>query len=151
MTMKKAHRIYVDTNVIINYCTGVKNDVDTLNYIFKKKRKEVLFTSSLAIIQTITNLQTKKKTRKAFSKRKTIDTLNRILDKFTILDLRMSYIVESFTCKSEDIEDNTHYILSQKKKCDAILTNNVSDFAPFDTIVKISPKSNLAIVKSIVD
>ena len=113
MTMKKAHRIYVDTNVIINYCTGVKNDVDTLNYIFKKKRKEVLFTSSLAIIQTITNLQTKKKTRKAFSKRKTIDTLNRILDKFTILDLRMSYIVESFTCKSEDIEDNTHYILSQ--------------------------------------
>ena len=94
---------------------------------------------------------TKKKTRKAFSKRKTIDTLNRILDKFTILDLRMSYIAESFACKSEDIEDNTHYILSQKKKCDAILTNNVSDFAPFDKMIKISPQSSLAIVTSIVD
>lgn len=40
--------IYVDTNVLINYCTNQKSDVDALNYVFKKRRKEVLFTSSLA-------------------------------------------------------------------------------------------------------
>ena len=136
--MDKTIKIYVDTNVIINYCTGVKYDVDALNYIFKKRRKEVLFTSSLAIIQTISNLQTKKKTRKAFSKKQTFDSLNKIINKFTIIDLRMDDVFEGFKCDNEDIEDGTHYVLSQKKKCDAILTNNVSDFSNFTSIVKLS-------------
>ncbi len=59
----KAIRIYIDTNVLINYCTGQQSDVQTLRYIFSQRRKENLFTSSLAIVQTIANLQTKKNSR----------------------------------------------------------------------------------------
>lgn len=149
--MKEAYKIYVDTNVIINYCTGIRDDVSVLNYVFQKRRKELLFTSSLAIIQAISNLQTKKKTRKAFSKKETIDKLNKILDRFTVLDLRQKDVIDGFSCESEDIEDNTHYVLSQKKKCNAILTNNVSDFKCFDKIIKISPKTNLGVIKSIIN
>lgn len=148
---KEIRKIYVDTNVIINYCTGVSDDVEVLNYIFKNRRKELLFTSSLSIVQTIANLQTKKKTRKAFSKKETIEKLNKILNKFTILDLTLNDIIEGFNSDSEDIEDGTHYALSQKKKCNTILTNNVSDFSNFTTVVKISPKLGIGQIKSIIN
>lgn len=63
--MKTFIRIYIDTNVLINYCTGQPTETAALDFLFKKKRREVLFTSSLAIVQTVANLQTAKKTRKA--------------------------------------------------------------------------------------
>ena len=65
-------KIYIDTNVLINYCTGRPQEKAALEHLFKIRRKEVLFTSSLAIVQTITNLQTKKKNRAAFSQEKTV-------------------------------------------------------------------------------
>lgn len=148
---REIRKIYVDTNVIINYCTGIIDDVEALNYIFKTKRKELLFTSSLAIVQTIANLQTRKKTRKAFSKSETIEKLNRVLNKFTILNLTIDDIYEGFKSDSEDIEDGTHYALSQKKKCNTILTNNVSDFSNFTSVVKISPRLGLGQIKSLVN
>ena len=43
------------------------------------------------------------------------------------------------------IEDNIHYVLSQKMKCNAILTNNIKDFAFFKDIAVIEP--NLALLK----
>lgn len=33
-------RIYVDTNVLVNYCTGQQADVDALTYVFSKRRRE---------------------------------------------------------------------------------------------------------------
>jgi predicted nucleic acid-binding protein len=126
----KITRIYVDTNVIVNYCTGQTADVSALKYIFSKRRKEVLFTSSLAIVQTITQLQSKSKMyeRKAYSREVTIQKLNEILPKFTILDLSYSDVKAGFNLLNSDIEDSVHYILSQKMKCDAIFTNNIKDF-----------------------
>lgn len=147
---KDVRKIYVDTNVIINYCTGVKEDVVALNYVFQKRRKEVLFTSSLAIVQTIANLQTKKKTRKAFSKQETINALNRVLNKFTVIDLSLDDVINGFSSDSEDIEDGTHYAISQKKKCNTILTNNVSDFSCFTSLIKISPRLALGQIKSLI-
>jgi len=44
-----------------------------------------------------------------------------------------------------DIEDNVHYVLSQKMKCDAILTNNRKDFMYFKDIAIIS--TNLGFIK----
>ena len=149
--MNKARRIYVDTNVLINYCTGVPADTSALNYIFSKRRKEVLFTSTLAIVQTITNLQTKKKSRRAFSKEQTVLSINKLLSKFTVLDLTLSDVTNGFNSDAEDVEDGTHYILSQKKKCDAILTNNTKDFAHFSSVYKISPKSSLGIIKAVIN
>jgi len=134
MNSKKTIRIYVDTNVLINYCTGQRNDVNALKYIFSKRRKEVLFTSSLAVVQTITKLQSgsKPNNRKAYSREKTITMLNEILPKFTVLDLSLSDIKAGFKLLNSDVEDSVHYILSQKTKCDAILTNNIKDFVFFD-------------------
>jgi len=132
----KIIRIYVDTNVLINYCTGQNNDVQALGYIFSKRRKEVLFTSSLAVVQTITKLQagSKQHSRKAYSREITIEKLQEILPKFTVLDLSLSDIKTSFKYLNSDVEDSVHYVLSQKAKCDAILTNNKKDFVFFRDI-----------------
>lgn len=148
--MEKVCKIYVDSNVIINYCTGVREDVEVLGYIFRKRRRESLFTSSLAIVQTISNLQTKKKSRKAFSKQETITKLNSIINKFMVLDLTMNDVTNGFGSDSEDIEDGVHYSLSQKRKCDAILTNNVSDYLSFKEILRITPRSGLGSIKALI-
>ena len=131
----KIIRIYVDSNVLINYCTGQPNDIDALEYIFTKRRKEVLFTSSLAVVQTISSLQSKgRNNRKAYSREKTIEQLNKILPKFTILDLSYSDIKNGIKSLNKDIEDSVHYHISQKMKCDAIFTNNRKDFVYFSNI-----------------
>ena len=147
MNTSKIIRIYVDTNVLINFCTRQRNDVKALRYVFSKRRKEVLFTSSLAVVQTISKLQSTGKSdkRKAFSRETTIKKLDEILPKFTILDLSFSDIKTSFIHLNSDIEDNVHYVLSQKMKCNAILTNNIKDFTFFKDITVIEP--NLALLK----
>ena len=147
MAIDEVIRIYVDTNVLINYCTGQAKDTDTLNYIFKHRRKEVLFTSSLAIVQTIANLQTKKKTRNAFSAEETIDALDKIFSKFTILNLTADDIKSGYKLPSKDIEDNIHYILCRKGKCNAILTNNVKDFSAFNEVEILKPDRHLISLK----
>jgi predicted nucleic acid-binding protein len=149
MNSGKTIRIYVDTNVLVNYCTGQTADISALKYVFSKRRKEVLFTSSLAVVQTITQLQSGSKMykRKAYSRETTIEKLNEILSKFTVLDLSYSDVKAGFNLMNSDIEDSVHYILSQKAKCDAILTNNLKDFVFFKDAVLITP--NLCNLKSI--
>lgn len=136
---KNLFNIYVDTNVLINYCTGQEDEVRALNYPFSIRTKERLFTSSLAIVQTITNLQTKKSHRSAFSRQQTIEILNKILPKLTIVGLTEKDLDKGFKHDNEDIEDNIHYVLSQKTKCDAILTNNIKDFRYFQNITLLIP------------
>ena len=138
---KETIRVYVDANVLINYCTGQNNDVQALKYLFSKRRKEVLFTSSLAVVQTVSKLQSgsKQYKRKAYSRTTTIGKLNELLSKFTVLDLSMTDIDTGFKSLNNDIEDSVHYALSQKTKCDAILTNNTKDFEYFKDIRKIKP------------
>ena len=147
MNSDKVIRIYVDTNVLINYCTEQSNDVKALQYIFSKRRKEVLFTSSLAVVQTITKLQSESKPhkRKAYSRETTIKKFDGILPKFTVLDLSFSDIKAGFNLLNSDIEDSVHYVLSQKVKCNAVLTNNIKDFAFFKDVAAIEP--NLALLK----
>ena len=147
MSSSKVIRIYVDTNVLINYCTEQSNDVKALQYVFSKRRKEVLFTSFLAVVQTITKLQSKNKPykRKAYSREMTIKKLNEILPRFTVLDLSFSDIQAGFNHLNSDIEDNVHYVLSQKMKCNAVLTNNIKNFAFFKDVETIEP--NLALLK----
>lgn len=135
-------KIYIDTNVIINYCTGVENDVRALNYVFSKCRKEMLFTSSLSVVQAVSNLQTKKKSRPAFDRFETISKIETVLKKVTQLDLTQQDIAEAFSLVNNDLEDNVHYVLSKKRKCEAILTNNVKDFIVFNIRV-LNPKNRM--------
>jgi len=67
------------------------------------------------------------------------------LTKFTVLDLLLSDVKAGFNYLNSDIEDNVHYVLSQKMKCNAILTNNIKDFAFFKDIAAI--ETNLALLK----
>ena len=80
-------KIYLDTNVLINYCTGQVKEREALD--LKKGR--------------------------AFP--------------------------------NTDIEDSIHYVLSQKHKCDAIITNNVSDFVYFRDVEVLKPERRLLSLK----
>ena len=145
--MKSYIRIYIDTNVLINYCTGQTAEKAAMDFLFKKKRKEVLFTSSLAVVQTIANLQTTKKTRKAYSRELTIEHIERVRKKVTVTNLTDSDITEGFSYANKDIEDNIHYVLSKKMKCDAIITNNASDFDYFKDIAVMKPERGILSVR----
>ena len=134
-------RIYVDTNVLANYFIGQFEDLQCLDYLFAKVRKEILFTSSLAVVQAVSILQTKKKNRKAFTREKAIESGRQIYKKFSIIDLAGKDVESSFEQLNKDVEDNVHYVLSKKLKCDIIITNNTSDFAYFWDTVALSPKN----------
>ena len=136
-------KLYIDTNVLINYCTGQAKEREALEYLFRTRRKEVLFTSSLALVQTITNLQTKKKARKAYSKEETTKLIGSLFPKLTVLDLTFADVTKGSTFPNADIEDSIHYVLSQKHKCGAIVTNNVSDFIYFRDIEVLKPEKRL--------
>ena len=142
-------RIYVDTNVLTNYFTKQANDVECLDYLFSKVRKEILFTSSLAVVQTVSVLQTKKKNREAFTREKAVESGRHIYKKFSIIDLVGKDVEDSFEQLNKDVEDNVHYVLSKKLKCNIIITNNTSDFAYFWDIVALSPK-NIANIRQMI-
>lgn len=150
MGSKESRRIYVDTNVLINYCTGQADDTEKLDYIFRTRRKEIVFTSSLALVQTISNLQTKKKTREAFTKEETEAAIKKINSKITAVNLTADDVAEGLQLEGRDIEDNVHFVLARKMKCEVILTNNTSDFSKFKSVKRISPKMSLSAIKRVI-
>ena len=152
MESKIEYRIYVDTNVLVDYYTRENDAVACLKYLFVKSRKENLFTSSLALVQTASQLQKKntQKNRKAVSREKTIEYLEFIFSKFTILDLTQKDIINCFPLINNDVEDNVHYIISKKLKCKRIITRNTKDYALFYDIEALSPKNIKLIKKKII-
>ncbi|MCR5658330.1 MAG: PIN domain-containing protein [Bacteroidales bacterium] len=135
-------KVYIDTNVLVNYITGQASDVASLNYVFKKRRKETLFTSSLALVQTITQLQkgNKKNGRKPYDYVKTGRAISELKKRITVLDLTEADIDDGMKESNKDLEDSIHYVLCQKVGCEAIMTNNVSDFSCFTKIRKLDPR-----------
>ena len=67
--------------------------------------------------------------------------------KLTVLDLTPADITKGGSYPNADIEDSIHYVLSQKHKCDAIITNNVSDFIFFRDIEVLKPERRLLSLK----
>ena len=86
--------------------------------------------------------------RKAFSREKTVEKLNEILPKFTIIVLAYDDVKKGLNFLNGDVEDSVHYVLSVKRKCDTILTNNRSDFTFFKTAITLSPKMGIGVIKS---
>ena len=141
--------IYVDTNVLRNYFTKQSADEACLDYVFSKKRKEILFTSSFAVGQVISGLQKGVKERKAFTREQAIQSLNDILHKFSILDFTQKDLEKVHLYLNNDVEDNIHYVLSQKAKCNIIITNDISDYSYFKNIVAVSPQNYSFLKKTI--
>ncbi|MBP5705067.1 MAG: type II toxin-antitoxin system VapC family toxin [Paludibacteraceae bacterium] len=137
---KQAIKVYIDSNVLVHYCTGEESVVQSLTYLFQRRRKEVLFTSSLSIAQTIALLQSNRPNRKAYTKEKVSSLMDK---KLTIIDLTKEDISKAFSINNKDIEDNIQYVLSQKKKCDAIVTDNTKDFLFFKGVEIMKPNKTI--------
>jgi predicted nucleic acid-binding protein len=134
-------RIYVDTNVLVNYFTRQSDDVQCLDYLFSKVRKEILFTSSLAVVQAISILQTKKEKRKKFVRAEIIECNKKLNASFSIIDLVNSDIQNGEKENNEDVEDNVHLVLAEKLRCEVVITNNTKDFAYFrNRVISLTPK-----------
>ena len=143
MKAESVIKVYIDTNVLVNYATGREEDVAALNYVFRKRRKEALFTSSLALVQTVTQLQkdNRAKGRKAFDRKRTDAAIASIRKRVTVLDLTEADIDTGMKETGKDLEDCIHYALCRKAGCEAILTNNVRDFALFTKVRKLDPRN----------
>jgi len=146
----KPRKVYVDTNVLVNYFTSQVNDVQCLDYIFQKRRKDILFTSSLAKVQMASILQTKKNNRHKFTRAEIAECNEKINHKFSIIDLTDDDIQNGVVENNEDVEDNVHYILADKLKCNIIITNNTSDFYCFrGKMTALTPKDMKSIKEAI--
>jgi len=131
--------VYIDTNVLRNFFTGQTADVECLRFIFSIRRKEKLFTSTLAVAQALSGLQKSNRNRKGFTKEKIIEISKYISQKISLIDFSESDFYKGIALGSEDVEDNIHYFLSQKKNCNLIITNDTKGFSNFYNIIVLKP------------
>ncbi len=132
---KKFRRIYIDTNVLIGYFRNVKADVLAMEYMFKLRDYE-LYTSTLAISQTISTLQGKRKD-KAY-RQEIIDFIKRLTHKVKLIGFASGDIDEALAMDNIDLEDNIQFVLGQKMSCYTYVTNNIKDFR-YNTVAVVKP------------
>lgn len=132
---KKFRRIYIDTNVLIGYFHNVKADVLAMEYMFKLRDYE-LYTSTLAISQTISTLQGKRKD-KAY-RQEIIDFIKRLTHKVKLIGFASGDIDEALAMDNIDLEDNIQFVLGQKMSCYTYVTNNIKDFR-YNTVAVVEP------------
>ena len=136
--MSKVHKIvsvYLDTNVLMNYCSQQSEEIKIAKYLTDVRYENNLYISALSVAQTVSLIQSRKKKSKE-EKRLEIDRLQELVKKFTIISLTEKEIANSFEIYNShsdfvDIEDVIQYSIAKKVKCDAIITHNKSDFAAF--------------------
>ncbi len=136
--MSKVHKIvsvYLDTNVLMNYCSQQSEEIKIAKYLTDVRYENNLYISALSVAQTVSLIQSRKKKSKE-EKRCEIDRLQELVKKFTIISLTEKEIANSFELYNShsdfvDIEDIIQYSIAKKVKCDAIITHNKSDFAAF--------------------
>jgi predicted nucleic acid-binding protein len=147
MSENLSYHLYIDTNVLINYFTGQTDDVNCLNFLFK--RTEKLYTSTLALVQMVTQLQNKTSKRKPFKKEKIFECLDFIRQKITILEVSEDdvFYFKKKTFVGNDIEDFIHYSISKKISCGKIITNDTGHFLNFVGIEALEPYKYLALKK----
>ena len=135
--IKRTNRIYIDANVLINYCTGQPNDCSELKWLFSSKCDDMLYTSNLAIVQTIAKLQTANKYRKALLRTDIEKFINYFYSHINVCEVSNNIIKQAMNLiDGDDLEDNIHYLASQSVNCNIILTNNKKDFLPFNINIR---------------
>lgn len=141
--VKKAinNHIYIDANVLINYCTKQPSDYSELKRLFSVQSNSQLFTSNLAIVQTIAKLQTAGRNRPPM----TADEIKKNIKYFyahcKVYEVKNKDIKDAMDYpETKDLEDNIHYIVSRRLGCDTILTNNKKDFAHFNISIRTPRK-----------
>lgn len=132
---KKFRRIYIDTNVLIGYFRNVKADVLAMEYMFKLRDYE-LYTSTLAISQTISTLQGKRKDKA--HRQQIIEFIKRLTHKVKLIGFASGDIDEALAMDNVDLEDNIQFVLGQKMSCYTYVTNNIKDFR-YNTVAVVEP------------
>ncbi len=132
-----ARRIYIDTNVFVGYYRKLKHDVAAISLLFSLKDYE-LFTSTLAICQTISIIQGRKcdEARRAII----VNFINHLLAKVKIINISESDIREAMTLPNIDLEDNIQFVSGKKGRCYTYVTNNKKDFKQYFNITVVEPK-----------
>lgn len=127
--------VYLDTNVLYNYCTQQDEDIKIVKYLTDVRHSPNLYVSALSVAQTVSIIQARKNKSKE-TKHLEISRLQEIVKKFTVVGLSEKEISNSFglynaSAEQFDIEDVIHYFIVKKVKCNAIITHNKSDFSAF--------------------
>ncbi len=126
------NHIFVDTNVLIGYWSGIDDDCRCIKYLFTLRGKR-LYTSSLSIAQFVSVFQ---KTKPNAEIRKAV---NELTAKFNILSFTEKDIADSLEITGLDMEDNIQYVISRKGKCFHFVTNNKKDYTNLTNINVVKP------------
>lgn len=133
---KLKRRLYIDTNVLIGCFRNQKADVQAMDYMFKLKDFE-LYTSTLAVSQTISTLQGRRKD--PIFRKQIIDFVNGLMHKIHVVGLSATDISAALELPNIDIEDNIQFIVGEKQRCYIYVTNNQKDFK-YNNASIVSPR-----------
>lgn len=133
---KLKRRLYIDTNVLIGCFRNQKADVQAMDYMFKLKDFE-LYTSTLAVSQTISTLQGRRKD--PIFRKQIIDFVNGLMHKIHVVGLSATDISAALELPNIDIEDNIQFIVGEKQRCYIYVTNNQKDFK-YNNVSIVSPR-----------
>lgn len=132
-----AYKLFLDTNIIVDYVQERVNDLDAINEIFHLAElgKIELFISESIVTTSFYVLQ-KQKVDALSVLREISKTVNFLHFSKDIL----YYPIEKY----EDIEDGLLYFLASKAKMDYFITRNVKDFIfLFPSLPVMSPTNFL--------
>lgn len=140
---ERIEKLYVDTNILVNYCTGNGRGREELIYIFKQRdrgRVEI-YTSALCLVQTMSQLQIPREryNRERFDGKKTAHHIKKLLSEFKILKLDKNHVKKAILENNDDMEDNVQYQILKEAGCKAIFTDNQKDFKSFPGLIRIEP------------
>lgn len=129
------NHIFIDTNVLVGWFMEYKDDRDCLKYLFSLTGKK-LYVSTLSIAQLVSILQNSKVKKDEVTK-----LVKYFSTKFTFINFNELDVYEAIDMENPDIEDNIQYVLSQKKHCQFIVTNNIKDYTKYRLVNIVSPDS----------
>ncbi len=136
-------RIYIDTNVIIDFLTERKPFYDNALMLFDRVAEEddlIAYTSvkSLSDIYYVIH-------RNVHDKTETDKLIVKLISLLHVADNTDIDLLKSFSCKTGDFEENLISQLSSRMMLDYIVTRNTKDFDP--AFVKaITPRQCLDIL-----
>ena len=138
-------KIFIDSNVLRNFCTAQSADVECLHFLFEKRKRNTLFTSTLSIGQTLSHYK-----KSDFNK--AVEMGRFFNERITFIDFAENDVMQSFLESGKDLEDNMQYVCSQKgkNKCGIIISNDRNGFADFTNVVVVKP-NKLGTLRHLID
>ena len=133
--LNKERRIFIDTNVLIGCYCNLPHDKAAMQYLFSLRNHE-LYTSVLAIAQTISTLQGNKKIKAP--REKVIEYVNHLAAKIKFVGFADKDIEKACIMPNKDIEDNIQYVIGSKLRCYYYVTNNVNDYK-YNSVLAVEP------------